>query len=460
MQSKKLLYGWMFLWLLAAICGLFFIDTTGDNGDGIMHYFFARYAHLHPENFLDPWAKTGFTLLAWPFAQFGLKGMMLMNIFFTLINMWLVFKVAEKLGIKNPLVASVVMSLSTSYFVLMYSGLTEHAFSFILMLGIYWLAHHRWVAGTLILSTLPFFRQEGYIILLSLVPFYFVENKIKMIPLLASAFFMVAMAGAIKYSDVFWIIHSNPYSNKAPYGSGSFFTFFNYLYYHHGLINLCFFVAGVVVVLFFPKTSSGGNRYATILLIGFPFLAFFMTHVIFWYWGLFHSMGLGRVLNCVVPLFAIIGAIGFSKLVALVPNRWSTVAIVFLLALILVFPFVPSPSNINFKKDFTKKDFDVKIEEACTYTQINYPNRYIYFGQPLIPFLLNKDPFDKTVCSELIHLGDENPKQGALLFWDRGFTQNNSGISEEGILSDQRLIKLLDIDLEENNNRIMVFEVK
>jgi len=450
----------MILWLLAAILCLFFINTVGDNGDGIMHYLFARYAHLHADNFLNPWAKTGFTLLAWPFAQLGLKGMMVMNILFVLANMWLVYNIAEKLGIKHPVIASVVMSLCTSYFLLMYSGLTEHAFSFILMLSIYLLLYNRWLLGTFILSTLPFFRQEGYIIIASLLPYYFANKKARIIPLLATSFVLVAIAGAIKYNQFLWILNTNPYSNKVPYGSGSLFTFFNYLYYHHGLVNLVFFIVGIVAIIFLPNKNKWSSKLNTALLILFPFLLFFLSHVVFWYWGIFHSMGLQRVLNCVVPLFAIIAAIGFSKLSTIFTQKASRLLALCLFTIMFVFPFLPSPSNINFKKDFTKKPFDEKLEEVCLYAQTNYNNRYIYFGHPMVPYLLNIDPFDDSICLELVHLEDTNPKQGALLIWDNKLTRDNSGISEAGILADERLIKIQDVQLQMEPYRIILFEVK
>src|SRR5689334_6797728 len=69
--------------LLALIMyGKVMIQSTGTEGghDTYMHYLFAKYAFKHPEHLLHQWAKPVFTLIAAPFCQFGLTGLIVFNI--------------------------------------------------------------------------------------------------------------------------------------------------------------------------------------------------------------------------------------------------------------------------------------------------------------------------------------------------------------------------------------------
>lgn len=459
MKKDKLFYIWLLIWTVVSIFLLLVSDGIGDNGDGIMHYMFARYAHHHFEIFLDPWAKTGYTLVAWPFAQFGLKGVMLLNVICSGLSMWLIYNISKLLKISLPWVSVIILSLSTYYFKLMFSGLTEHLFSVVLIYSIYLILKNKWIAGTILLSTLPFFRQEGYIVIAALLPYILYKRKIKLIPLLSISFIVIATVGGVYYHDPFWIFHSNPYKYHLTYGRGSWNAFFVHLYYNAGLVNLIFFLLGVTTLFFAYLKSRKEREIHIFLLIFIPFLAFFVSHSVFWYFGIFHSMGLQRVLNCVMPLFAIVAGYGFSFIVDQLPQlKTNNTVITLFVAVILVFPFVPSPANVSFTKDFTKKPFEKLMYELYIFAHQNYPNSYYYYEHPLVPFYANIDPLDESKSHRLFQLDYSTLKPNGILFWENGLSAEQGGLTEDAANSNPHLIKLKEVFEIRNPNKIIIYK--
>src|SRR5688572_30936065 len=102
-----------------AIVGVFtllFFDGTADVGDSITHYLFAKSAPLHSTLYFDHWAKPLYVLLASPFAQFGFNGIKVFNLLNTLFTLWLIYKCAESLNLKNPLMAVLLAMFSPLYY--------------------------------------------------------------------------------------------------------------------------------------------------------------------------------------------------------------------------------------------------------------------------------------------------------------------------------------------------------
>jgi hypothetical protein len=87
------------------------------------------------------------------------------------------------------------------------------------------------------------------------------------------------------------------------------------------------------------------------LFIPFTFLAFFVAHSLFWYFGIFASMGLKRVLIGVVPLMGIMTYHGYTFILHLLGKTPIKIQLFFkygILSYILIFPFTPNPAAINF----------------------------------------------------------------------------------------------------------------
>ncbi|MEA3478152.1 MAG: hypothetical protein U9R60_08235, partial [Bacteroidota bacterium] len=119
----------LLIYAIVATLTIYFFDGTGDSGDSIYHYLFAKFAPLHPQLFFDHWAKPVYVLLVSPFAQFGFIGVKIFNAIVSLLTIFFTFKIVKKLNIKNAIVGAIILIFSPLYFVLTFSGLTEPLFA-------------------------------------------------------------------------------------------------------------------------------------------------------------------------------------------------------------------------------------------------------------------------------------------------------------------------------------------
>src|ERR1035437_8661441 len=90
-QDKQVLIGCICYFVALMLIA---VNTNGtcDSGDSLSHFLFSKYAFIHPENFLNHWAKPLFVLLSAPFAQFGFVGIKLFNCCIASFTVWLTYK--------------------------------------------------------------------------------------------------------------------------------------------------------------------------------------------------------------------------------------------------------------------------------------------------------------------------------------------------------------------------------
>ncbi|MCH7536007.1 MAG: hypothetical protein IH948_09780, partial [Bacteroidetes bacterium] len=91
------------------------------------------------------------------------------------------------------------------------------------------------------------------------------------------------------------------------------------------------------------------------ILVLSGFLVVFVAHSLFWYLGIFNSMGLPRVLVGVCPLIAIISLFGYNFITteALRNKRTTRIGLQGLLIVyVLIFPVTSNPASIKWKSDF------------------------------------------------------------------------------------------------------------
>ena len=95
------MYALLALYAGCAVATILFFNGTGDEGDSVHHYLFARYAPLHPALFMDHWAKPLYVLLACPFAQFGFVGAKIFNVLAMMGAMWFTYLTAQALRLNT-----------------------------------------------------------------------------------------------------------------------------------------------------------------------------------------------------------------------------------------------------------------------------------------------------------------------------------------------------------------------
>ncbi len=352
MQNKSLLWLVLGVYAIIACFTIFYFDGTAGTGDTITHFLFAKYAFQYPIFYFDHWAKPIFTLLASPFAQFGFTGIKVFNAITTLFTLYFTYRCAVMLNIKQAFLPVIFCILMPSYYILTFSGLTEPLFALFLAVGTYFLLKEKYLYAVLWVSFMPFVRSEGLIIILAFACFLLVKGKWKILPFFITGHAVYGLAGAAFHKDILWVIHKMPYRTlEHVYGKGSLFHFVDQLIYIVGLP-----VYGLIAISLVYYSLRLYKKQIDLkeLFIPFTFFAFFVAHSLFWYFGIFASMGLKRVLIGIVPLMGIMAYHGYEFILHLLSKTSVKVQLFFKYGILLyavIFPFTPNPAAINFKEN-------------------------------------------------------------------------------------------------------------
>jgi hypothetical protein len=444
-MKRYFIYVILGFYLIASLLTILLFNGTGDSGDSINHYLFARYAPLHPELFFDHWAKPLFVLLASPFAQFGFNGIKVFNVMNVLFTIYFTFRITGQLKINNAILGSIILIFSPLYFILTFSGLTEPLFALILSIGLFLTFRQKYIPATILLSFLPFVRSEGLIIVGIFGIYLFFANRWKYIPILLVGHIVYSIAGYFVHEDFFWIISKIPYASlDSVYGSGQPFHF----------IKQLIFVVGVPIYVLFWIGFVGSimkiiKKKATLefqVLVFANFFTFLIAHSLFWYFGLFNSMGLLRVFIAVMPLISIIAVVGFNLSTEdLLRNSKIPRYILqlLLLAYIIVFPFTSNPAAIHWENDMNLSKEQEISKEVVKFLQENtgINHRFVY-AYPTFSIFLNIDHFDQTKHFELTLENLKYLETGDIILWDSWFARTGRLISKEILDNNNDLIKL------------------
>ncbi len=440
---------------------IFHYNGTGDTGDSIMHYLYARYAPLHPELFFHHWAKPLFVLLASPFAQFGFNGIKFFNLLNATLTLWLTYKLAKQLDFPNPIIAILILATCSGYFTLTFSGLTEHLFAMLLVLAVLQIVQERFILGSLIVSFLPFVRSEGLLMLGVIGLFFLIKKQWKALSVLSVGHIVYGLAGATVHGSVFWIFTKIPYASMSAYvdDKANLFDFVEKLYYFTGIPQFAFWVLGIVAIGFLIKKHPPQYMNVLTLVYG-SFLALFIAHSLFWYYGIFLSMGLSRVLNAVMPMFALISLCGFNFLQTFLRNEQLKRAVNFLLiSILLIFPLTSNPAAIRPKKNLILEDNQEVAANIAGFLKAQYPDHTYYLLHPQLALSLDVDYFDTTKIKDFGKYWKEPLPKNAILIWDSWFCVVDADISLDKVDSDARLERINNYPAK-NNWQFVVYRVK
>ena len=287
------------------------------NGDGLRHYMVSRWCWQHPDLLLYHWGKPFFTIVASPFAIFGHGGIQVFNVIVSAVGIWCLFLMTHKHQIKNAWLVVPFSYLCIGFFTVINTGLTEPLF-FSMIASCAWLVFNKkyWLSA-FIISFLPFVRSEGNLILVLFALVFLLRKKYFIIPILASGTIIYSIVGYFHYHDVMWVFTKNPYDGKNIdiYGHGELLTFVKKYQSVIGNPLAAFFVVGLIVFLFrnkFPNQTILKPSHEMNLLLFCSFAIYFVAHSIFWWIGLYNSLGLTRVMGGVVPLITPLCLLGFN----------------------------------------------------------------------------------------------------------------------------------------------------
>jgi hypothetical protein len=419
--------------LLLASYIIFAFDGTGDAGDSVYHFLIAQGAPTHPDLFFDHWGKPFFTLLASPFAQFGFNGIQVFNVLLLALTVGLTIKTAQQLGFTQAIWSGLFVLAAPYVLRMVFSGLTEYLFGAILIAGIWLVLKKRYTWSAILVSFLPFVRSEGLIIIGVFGLFFLVEKRYRTLLWLALGHVVYGVAGLSVHGSIWWVLGDIPYATPGSvYGSGTAFHFVEQLFYLAGPILFGLWAIGLIAYFAKTKTYQPSNRVESILIVG-GFLAYFIAHSIFWYFGIFNSMGLKRVLIAVMPLCAIIALNGWQSLLQLERRLWprayfSQYAIILA---VLILPFTGNKAALQIPTDFERTADQHLLHDAAAFIaayNLRQPGTRIFYAAPYAAIALNIDHFAANQHLPLDQYAIQNLRPGDLVIWDSWFAPIDNAI--------------------------------
>ena len=454
----------LFYLILGALT-IFFFEGTGGSGDSMYHYLYAKEAPSHPELFFNHWAKPLFVLIASLFAQLGFIGMKIMNLILVAYTIWFTYKTAQVLNIRESWLTGLLIIFSPLYFTLTFSGLTEPLFAFVLILATYLFLKKKLITSIILISFLAFIRSEG-LFFVGIFGFGLAWNKEwKKLPLLLVGSVAYGLAGYPIYGDVLWVFNKVPYAKlSSTYGEGTALHFVQQLIYVIGIPFYIFFWLGVAA--WFRNTwKNGFNPNLTFLIYGGVF-AFIIAHSVFWYFGIFNSMGLKRVLISVIPYISIIGLIGINFLVFDLLGSYKKGGIILrylMFAYLMIFPFTSNPAAIDIAHDLDYTLAEKTAQKAAEHVLSNKTDFRLVTADIYFCALLNKDCFDTNEKVFLNQYNLSNLEKNDIVIWENWFAVVEQAVSLEQLEQNTNLKKVKEIEEVNHKGRTVhyvVFTVK
>ncbi|HEX8332063.1 MAG TPA: hypothetical protein VF622_05540 [Segetibacter sp.] len=449
--DKKVKLGVLFYFIVMVIVA-FVGKGTGDEGDSISHYLYAKTAWTYKHHFLDHWAKPVYVLVAFPFAQFGLIGVKVMNVLLNCGSLFFTYKVAKALKFSWSWVPPILLASTPMFNHLSLSGLTEPLCAFMLIAGLFLLIQERWIAGIVLLSFLPFVRSEG-LLMLSVVFVYLVYNsKYQFLPLLATGHVFYSLVGYFYHKDLLWVFNKMTYATwSSAYGQGRWTHYFKNLSEILGSAGMVLFyfalLYGFVLMIRFLRRQVTGNEKAELFLIYGSLFIYFAAHSAFWALGIFNSGGILRVMISIMPLFALVNYRAIEYLFAFVDNmQWRKRLMAVVVAILFLYPFSGHLFAYRWKRDFSLKAdqyAQVELKQWLTNTFPDYRKYTFYYEAVYLSEILNIDWFNSTKRKRLLDAFTANEfKSGDFVIWDDWFAVVEGHIALESLEKDQRLEKL------------------
>ena len=442
---NKVLISILFFFSLLLITLVFFTTDGYGGADSFQHYMISHYAWKHPHLFLDHWGKPVFTLLSSPFSQFGYKGALLYNVAVTLISALFIYCIASKLNKENAPLSALFFLAMPMVLLVSVSALTEPLFALLLVTAVWLFSEKKYFVAITVLSFLPLVRSEGFVVFPVFIFALLLQKQWKYLPLLLIGASIYSLLGLIVFDDFFWLVNRIPYKMETGiYGSGPWYHF---ILSSRNILGFPLIVLAAIGSWFYiPKNIKwlkDENNILRIIIAG-SFAAYFLAHSYVWWKGTGGSLGLERVIAGVCPLAAIIAFEGYSFFAEKTKKYFS-------------FFWILIPLSIYITKNtYRITTFNLKhdpnsylLQQAAEWikSKPELINQRLFYYNPQIAFLLDKDVFDRSQVEQLWGVIDEKDpllwlEDGQYLVWDAYFG-NNEGQTPLNKLLHQHNVKIL-----------------
>ena len=420
----------------------YFSDGSYIGGDTYVRYLLAKYAFQYPGNLLHHWGKPIYIAIASPFAQFGYNGFKLFNIISGFSTALLAYLLCRKLKLDNSWLVIILVCFAPIFYMMMFTGMTEIFFSFIIMLSIYFIVKEKYILSAVILSFLPIIRNEGIAIWILFIILYSIRKKYKAIPFLLFGFLFYSICGWFYYHDFWWLITQNPYQpgGVSFYGHGVWHFYFDNLRFTLGIPLSILFIPGIVAVVYDVliknrfKTFFSNNNNQIIVLILTVFLTYFTIHSILWWKGWMAVLGDARFMAAVTPFAAIIGLKGFNTLLYYLKKNK---IIIFTISLLTSILFIYTAQKL-YRMPVHLQETGIVVKKASDWIkEHNYNRCKIVYWDPFFPVALDRNPYDNNKTQNYVgntEKPEDDVKNSDIILWDAHFSPN------EGQLPLNRLI--------------------
>src|SRR5215468_222652 len=309
---------------------LVLLYRDADQQDSGYHFLFARWARRHPQYFIGVWARPLFTLLYFPFAQFGYAAAKFFTVIISLATAWQTFRLARQIGFDRAEMAIPLLFLQPSFFLLISTVLTGTLFALVFVIALRLHLSGRVKAGMIVASLLILVRPEGFFIgVLWGVWVLRIEDRGSRIEqrysmrssifhprssifdprllLLATGMILWWLAAYLIMRDPLWIVHDWPPDwrpdGKAN-GTGPIWWYVASLPLIVGPLLVAPFICGLWRLLQRREFTCGVSA----------FLVLFVAHSLMFWRGWFGSAGYARYFVCVSPAIALITLAGWNSL--------------------------------------------------------------------------------------------------------------------------------------------------
>jgi len=405
--------------------------------DSYNHYLISKNSWQHLHLFLDYWGKPIYNLLASPFAQFGIYGMVIFNVLCLIGSAYLVYGIASSLKIKYSWLAFIITLLSPIFLDNTISSLTEPLCAFLVTLTLYLLVKQRFIGGAVVAGLLPFARSEGFIIFGVVLLFFILKKanwKIFISLFAASIFFN--LLGWIFTGEPFWIITQNPYINfelsgRNVCGHGSLFHYLWAGHYTFGLVTCILLVIGSGIFLF-KEFKNIKKRNLEMWLIGASFVLYFAAHVFIWWKGMMGSCGYVRVMTVIAPLASIIALYGINYLTSSLEKRvskYSKLLTFGILIFIVLNAFYVPIRYYKYKYPLQiSAEQEQYVKLAKWYNTQAFEERTKLYLYPYFSIIADIDPYNQKEHLELWKSSLQYTKTGDIIIWDSHFGPNECNL--------------------------------
>jgi hypothetical protein len=325
---------WLAVFAMIGVA-LVLLYHDADQQDSGYHYLFARWAHRHPQYFIGVWARPLFTLLYFPFAQFGYSAAKFFTVIISLATAWQTFRLARQIKFDRAEMAIPLLFLQPSFFLLSSTVLTETLFALAFVIALRLHLSGRVKAGMIVASLLILVRPEGFFIGVLWGVWWIADRGSRIedrgsrinrrysirssilyllssildprLLLLATGMILWWLAAYLVMRDPLWIIHDWPTDwrpdGKAN-GTGPIWWYAASLPLIVGPLLIAPFIAGLWRLLRRREFMCGVSA----------FLVLFVAHSLMFWRGWFGSAGYARYFVCVSPAVALIALAGWNEM--------------------------------------------------------------------------------------------------------------------------------------------------